>query len=230
MRCVPGTVCTDVTPPLIARALRTRVAFWTLAGVALLAAHDAIYLAQIGPGGALADALRTAGHGYWGWASLGLTSLAVIAGVVALARIRRLRRKASALGTTRGSAGPLVRRVGIAWLRLFAVVTLGFTLQENVEHLIAHGHALGAEAVLGPERPLALPVIGLIAGLAAVIAAVIAGAHESLVVGIEAALRRLIRPSRTGRRPVARLAVVIGPILSRRGAGRAPPALVDSAS
>jgi hypothetical protein len=229
MRCVPGTVCSDVTPPPIARALRTRVAFLALAGIALLAAHDAIYLAQIGPGEALADALRTAGHGYWGGASVGLTLVAVIAGVVALARIRRLRRQASALGATRGSAGPFARRLCVAWLRLSALVTLGFMLQENVEHLVAHGHALGAEAVLGPERPLALPVIGLIAGVAAVIATVIAGTQASLVVGIEAALRRLIRPSRTGRRPVARLAIVIGPVLSRRGAGRAPPALVVSA-
>jgi hypothetical protein len=229
VRAVLRVVCTDVRVPAISINTRDRLAFWALAGVSLLAAHDAIYLAQIGPGQALAAALRTAGHGYWGWASLGLTIVAVVVAISIWLRIRHLRHRASVLGATGGAAGPFARRFAITWLRLAAVVTVGFVIQENVEHLIVHAHAPGAAAIIGPEHPLAVPVIGLISGISAVLAAAIGGAQEALVVAIEAALRRAIRPLRVVRRPASRLVVAIGPVMSRRGAGRAPPTLVVSA-
>jgi hypothetical protein len=216
--------------PAISTHLRNRLAFWALAGVALLVAHDAIYLAQIGPGQALATALRTAGHGYWMWASLALTALALVAGISFWLRMRRLRRHARALGARHDAPGSFARRYVVAWLRLGVVVAIGFTIQENVEHLIAHGHAPVAGALLGPETPLALPVIGLITAVAAAMAALVAGAQEALVAAIEAALRRPMRAPLAGPRPPARLVAAIGSILAYPGAGRAPPALVVSAT
>jgi hypothetical protein len=203
--------------------LRNRLAFWALAGLALFVAHDAIYLIQIGPGEALTAALRTAGHGYWGVASLVLTAIALVAGTWCWLRIRRLRRSASALGASPAPAPRVARRFASAWLRLALVVTAGFVVQENVEHLIVHGHAPGTGALLGPEYPLALPAIGLVSAFAAIVAALVSGTRDALVSAIAAALRRLARAPRTDGRPPARLAAVIGSVLAHPGAGRAPP-------
>jgi hypothetical protein len=209
--------------------LRGRTAFWALAGLALFAAHDAIYFVQIGPGEALATALRTAGHGYWAWASIGIVVVAFAAAASVWLRIRHLRQRASALDATRASGGPFARRLVVAWLRLGAVVSIGFAIQENVEHVISHGHAPGAGALLGPEAPLALPVIGLISAVAAAVAAFVARAHEELVVAIETALRRPMRSPLRARRPASRLPAIIGSVLAHPGAGRAPPARFVSA-
>ena len=209
--------------------LRDRLAFWALAGLALFVAHDAIYLVQIGPGEELAAALRTAGHGYWGLASLALTAVALVAGVSIWLRMRRLRRRAASLGARRDAARPFTGRFVVAWLRLVAVVAVGFVVQENVEHAIMHGHAPGFGTLLGPEHPLALPVIGLIGAIAASVAALVARTQEALVLAIEAALRRPIRAHLAGPRPAARPAAAIGSILAHPGASRAPPTLVVSA-
>ena len=74
-------------------------------------------------------------------------------------------------------------------MRLATLVAFAFAVQENVEHLIAHGHAPIAGVLIGPEYPLALPVIGLVSALAAVLVALIARTQEQLVAAIEAALR-----------------------------------------
>lgn len=230
MRRVPGTVCTHVRFPANSTVHRNRLAFWALAGLALFVAHDAIYLIQIGPGEALAATLRTAGHGYWGLASLVLTAVALVVGVSIWLRMRRLRRRAAGLGAARHSSGPFARRFVVAWLRLTAVVAIGFVIQENVEHSIIHGHAPGVGALVGPEYPLALPVIGLIGAVAAAVAAIVTRTQEALVLAIEAALRRLVRPLLAGPRPAAVPAAAIGSVLAHPGAGRAPPTLVVSGS
>lgn len=214
--------------PAVSTDLRNRLAFWALAGLALIAAHDAIYLFQIGPGEALAATLRSAGHGYWGLVSLVLTAVALVAGVSISMRMLRLRRRASDLGAARHSSGPFARRFVVAWLRLVAVVAVGFAIQENVEHSIIHGHAPGVGALLGPEYPLALPVIGLIGAIAAMVAAIVTRTQEALVLAIEAALRPTIRPLLAGPRPPARIASAIGSVLAHPGAGRAPPSVVVS--
>lgn len=224
---VSRTVFADMTDLTAAMGHhRDRLAFWALAALALFVAHDAIYFVQIGPGEALATALRTAGHGYWGWATIGIVVVAFVAAVSVWLRIRHLRQHASALSATRASAGPFTRRLIVAWLRLGVVVAIGYAIQENVEHVIAHGHAPGAGALLGPEAPLALPVIGLISAVAAAFAALVARAQEALVVAIETALRRPMRTPLTGLRPASRLAAVTGSILAHPGAGRAPPTLI----
>jgi hypothetical protein len=216
--------------PAISTVHRNRLAFWALAGLALFVAHDAVYLIQIGPGEALAATLRTAGHGYWGLASIVLTAVALVVGVSIWLRMRRLRRRAAGLGAARHSSGPFARRFVVAWLRLATVVAVGFVIQENVEHSIIHGHAPGVGALAGPEYPLALPVIGLIGAIAAAVAAIVTRTQEALVLAIEAALRRHVRPLLAGPRPPAVPAAAIGSVLAHPGAGRAPPTLVVSGS
>jgi hypothetical protein len=210
--------------------LRNRLAFWALAMVGLLVAHDAVHLAQIGPGQALVAELRSAGHGYWGTASLALSAIAVIGTASSLIRLRRLRMRASALGAVPASSLSFGRRFVAAWWRLAAVVAIGFALQENIEHLVAHRHAMGTGALLGPEFPLAVPVIGAIAAIAAAIATVVAGAQQAIVAAIEAALRARLRRVREAVRRSGSAPAAIGSVLARPGAGRAPPPLLVSGS
>ena len=210
---------------MLSPSARNRLAFWALAGLALFVAHDAIFLAQIGPGRELVAELRTAGHGYWSAASLLLLAVAIVAGASIWLHVRRLRRRASSLGAAPAPDRVFARRFTSSWWRLAVIVAVAFAVQENVEHLIAHGHAPLGGALLGPEYPLALPVIGLVTAIAAALVAVIVRTQDALVVAIEAALRRPIRAPRLGVRPPAQLSTPIGSVLARRGAGRAPPAL-----
>ena len=208
-----------------------RVAFWALAGVALLLSHDAIFLVQLGPGESLARSVRAAGHDYWGVASVILAAIGVAAALRAGLRIHALRRQAAALGVTRRRCiGPSTSaRLASTWLGLFAIVAIGFATQENLEHLAVHGHAIGLGALLGPEYPLALPVIALITGVAALIAAAVGTTERALVAVIAAVLRALGRAPRTLARPPMRLAFWRVSPIARSLAGRAPPVTFVSA-
>ncbi len=205
--------------------LARSAAFWALAGLALLVSHDAVFLAQTGPGEGLAEVLRTAGHDYWGAASAALVVVGLLtAGGVAV-RLHRLRRRAAALGARPAASGGYARRALLSWARLFAIVALAFMLQESAEHFGAHGHAIGIGALAGPEYPLALPVIAAITGLAALLAAVLIGVERGLVTGIAAVLARAWsrHASRVARRTPASVGPASPSVLSRPGASRAPP-------
>lgn len=206
--------------------LPPRLAFWALAGVALLISHDATWLAQVGPGEALTSALRHGAHDYWGTASTALTAVGVAAAIWAAIRLDRLRRRSSTSAdeTTPQDPGSYARRVGGAWLGLFAVVAIGFVIQENLEHALSHGHGLGAGAVLGPEYPLALPVIGVITLLAALLAAAFVTAETILLARLDA-VRPALRAPRRIQRPVRRI-LLPGAVDARTHAGRGPPALL----
>jgi hypothetical protein len=209
-----------------------RLAFWALAGVALFISHDAIFLAQIGPGQSLTGALREAGHEYWAIASLLLAFIGIAALAITVARLRGLRRAAEALGSASiVGARPYPARWLHVWVRLLAVVAVGFLVQENIEHLIGHSHAPGLGALIGPEYPLALPVIGLITGLAALVAAAASQAERALLAAIAEAMRRTLdRAPRQIQRPPMRLVAVLLSPLARASAGRAPPRLLVSAT
>jgi hypothetical protein len=208
------------------RRLPPRLAFWALAGVALLISHDAAWLAQIGPGEAFTSALRHGGHDYWGAASAGLTVVGILAATWAGIRLYRLRRRSSrSKGTPAGlGARPYIRRAGGAWLRLFVVVAIGFVVQENLEHALTHGHGLWAGALLGPEYPLALPVIGAITLLAALVAAAFVTAERILLAQLVPAHHTLRAPRRV-ERPVRRI-VLPGGVDAHTQTGRGPPALL----
>jgi hypothetical protein len=147
-------------------------------------------------------------------------------------RLVQLRRRAHAL-----RARPIEPtatyggRFLVAWARLFVLVAIGFAIQENLEHLGMHAHAIGAGALIGPEYPLALPVIGLITMVAASIAALVTGAERALIATIAAALRQGVRraPRRLDRPPL-RITEPRPPVLAGAAAGRAPPRLLRSAT
>jgi hypothetical protein len=207
--------------PLL-RGLRP-LAPWALAGVALLVSHDLIWAVQMGPGETLATALRSAGHGYWGAASLGLTALGLLAAAGSALRLVTLGRRARRIGALSSDPPPRIRRVAVTWARLFVVVALGFVLQENLEHGMVHGHLPMAGALIGPEYPLALPVIGAITALAAVVATAVAATERALVTAIVQALLRAARAPRSlfrrpGRLILTRVPPIVGP-----AAGRGPP-------
>lgn len=204
------------------RRMPSRLAFWALAGVALLLSHDAIFAFQVGPGQSLTRVLREAGHDYWGVASAALALVGLGVAIGAAVRLRRLKRRAMAVGAVRRRAR--WSHLPATWLGLFAVVAIGFVIQENIEHALTHMHAPGLGALLGPQYPLALPVIALITGMAAVLATAVRSIERELLVAIAAALRLpLERAPRTHPRPPLRLdGVRISP-LALAIAGRAPP-------
>lgn len=196
--------------------------FWSFAGLALLASHDLVYLVQIGPGAELVRVLRGAAHDYWGPASAGLAAIGVTVVGITLLRLRRLQRAAAHLRTRPARSYP--RRVMGTWARLLVIVAVGFVLQESAEHVISHGHAIGAGALLSAEYPLALPVIAAISGLAALVVALVADVERSLLAAIELALARL-RPRRIALWP-ATVAPRRSSVRSGPGASRAPPVVV----
>ena len=201
--------------------LRAAISFWVLAGVSLLLGHDAVFAIQAGPGQSLTDALRAAGHDYWGVASAIVAGIGLLAGLLATARVSSLRRRARDLG-----AAPVAvrraRRILRTWGWLFVVVAAGFFVQENLEHLAMHGHLIGAGALAGPEYPLALPVIAAITLVAGIVGGLIGGAESALLDAIATALASLRRALCSVRR-AAEVTVPRASVLARRGAGRAPP-------
>ena len=213
----------------LSREVQARIAFWALAGVALLVSHDAVFLAQLGPGEEFVRALRHAAHDYWGAASLAAAFVGVAAAVAIAIRILRLRRRAAALGVRPRRSGRrgYLRRVASVWLALFAVVAIGFLVQENLEHARVHGHLIGTGALVGPEYPLAIPVIAITTLGAAFLGAAIGGAELALVAAIAEILRHLVLrpPLRLARAPL-RLGSPRRSPLAGTSAGRAPPGLV----
>ena len=205
------------------RLLRGPIAFWALAGIALLVSHDAIFFVQYGPGESLTAALREAGHAYWTVASLGVAVIGALVAASVAFRVLHLRRRARRLatvGTPVPSGWP--RRLLMTWGRLLAVVAIGFVIQESAEHFAMHGHAIGVGALIGPEYPLALPMLGLVTLAAALVAVYVSAVEASLEATIAAAVRLLRAPVRITRPPFELFLPLI-PVLARAAAGRAPP-------
>jgi hypothetical protein len=139
---------------------RRRIAFWIVAAVTLVVGHDLVFAVQLGPGRGLTEALRSAGHAYL---PLGTTLVAAAGILLCSLWLVRLRRMASLGAAGHRSAsedpGAPFRRSLALVARLFAVVALAFLVMENVEHFVSHGHLPGLGALLGPEYPLAIPVL-----------------------------------------------------------------------
>ena len=203
-----------------------RLVFWGLAAASLLVSHDAVWRLQVGAGKALADALRHAGHDYWGSVSVGIAAAVALVAFVTLFRLVRLARRADELNGSGPSLAhsPFLRRATTTWLRLGVVVAIGFVVQENLEHALSHGHVPGIGALVGPEYPLALPVIAAITLVAAIVATAATTAEQVLLARIAAAGLGL-RPPRRLRRFPAGFLVSAGAAPSRANAGRAPPSL-----
>ena len=201
---------------------RRGLAFAAIAAATLLVSHDVIFLVQLGPGEELARVLRSAGHDYWGMASVAIAAAALLVTFVVARRLRRLTHAASQLHASATRSTGLGRRSLRTWAWLFAVVAIGFVLQENAEHLVVHAHPIGFGALVGPEYPLALPIIAFLTGIAAIAVELIAGVERSLLEAIAAVLASHWRPARHLRRP-GRVVAHRSSVLSRMGASRAPP-------
>jgi hypothetical protein len=206
---------------------RRILTFGILAAATLLASHDVVWLVQLGPGEELARALRTAGHDYWGAASVAIAVLAVLAALGVWRHLLLLSSRARGFEARSHPPAGLVRRSTRTWAALFVVVAMGFVLQENAEHIVMHAHPIGFGALLGPEYPLAIPVIAFFTAFAAIVVELIAGVERVLLERIAAALAARQRPTRRLWRP-SRIAAHRSSVLSRMGASRAPPVVVSA--
>ena len=205
---------------------RRRIAFWIVAAVTLVVAHDLVFAVQLGPGRGLTEALRSGGHGYL---PLGTTLIAAAGILLCAAWLLRLRglafRAAAAPGQVSPRANYPIRRWLALFTRLFAVVALAFLVMENVEHFVSHGHLPLLGALLGPEYPLAIPV--LVA--ASVVGALLAGLVREREAALLARIARHAAPRRRStavaqRRPQTARVGWTSAYPARPGLGRAPPA------
>jgi len=221
------------SPGSISRLRKLR--FWALALVALVVAHDAVYLAEYGD--RYRAALAATGHGYWlTFALLALVIGGVPIGATVLGLVR-LRTSIWRLGRTRvpnrhredRSAGPSYLGEFVSLLpRLFAVVLIGFAFQENVESLAA-GNGLAGLRVLDL---MSLQVLFAIAFLVALAGAWLRWREVVLQRRFAAATRQNEQcAQRHGAAHAApgwgEIAAIVahGWLMARRLAGRAPPAL-----
>ena len=112
------------------------------------------------------------------------------------------------------------------WLRLLAVVAAAFVVQESAEHFVSHNHVPLLGALIGPEYPLALPVLAVITLLGATITTLVREREAELL----ALVAERIAPSRAeAREPRPRPAPRVGrraAVLATPDLGRAPPRLV----
>jgi hypothetical protein len=174
-------------------SLRRLVGFVVLVLVALVVAHDVVFLLTYGAG--YDEALARSGHdgswamavvvvlaagvGFFGLASWRLYRLGVVARVIVPAAGR------GSLRTT----GVGWRLVGL-WLRLYAATTLLFVIQENLEHQRI-GQALPGLSVLGSgEYSDAALVIAVVTIAVAVVGTLFRWRRDVLVARILSALQR----------------------------------------
>jgi hypothetical protein len=204
-----------------------------LALVSVGVAHDAVFAAEHGIGAGFAAAMSAGGHdGYWPAFSVAVVlAVTLLSGWAAIQIVRVAARSTSARPRTHPATptppgyGHDLRRL---WLPLLGLTAAAFTVQENIEHLVGHGHLLGLGALAGPEYPLALPVIALVTLLVAAAGALV----RWRIAVLEARLGgRLHRPRPRGLaadRPAAGWADIAAlrlhaRFLVRPAAGRAPP-------
>jgi TRAP-type C4-dicarboxylate transport system permease small subunit len=115
------------------------------------------------------------------------------------------------------------------WARILVAALAIFLLQENAEHLIAHGHLPLIEPLLSGQYQAALPIFGGLALLVAITSLVVARRLNDLRAAVRLSVPPAHRPRRVGswrtffgdRRHRARLATAMS-------ARRAPPASVLS--
>jgi hypothetical protein len=201
-----------------------------LVAVALLVGHTAVYALEDGLGSSFAAAMARDGHGAWWFAVVAL--VAISAGAAASRAVAHLARLESrARGTRRSRADGSFRReaTGIARTLLPLVIAL-FTVQENLEGLVAHGRLVGLDAVIGADRPFAIPILAAVALALSLAGAVVRWRIATL-------RRRIAHGTATPRRSVATRPLPAGWttsgaltlrrwMLDRLEAGRSPPLLL----
>jgi hypothetical protein len=204
-----------------------------LVALALFVAHEAVYLVRYGDAAHTATLDASAGHAYWP-AFLAIVGLSLV--LLALRAGWRLTLGArQAAEAAPSSADPAAAASWAAeWRHLFArlapVTASLFLLQENLEHLIGHGHVEGLAVYIGAGSELALPVVlAVVAGLAG-LGALIRWQEAVIAARLRAGRLRHARPGASlpdaGWHVVA--AIVRRLLLGDDVRGRAPPRLLSA--
>ena len=121
----------------------------------------------MGCGGGLAQALAATGHGEL-WSAVSVIALVAAAALVVPMLLRALGHEPHPsphlVRTTRGQTlTPGLRdELGSLWPRLLKVTLVAYLIQENAERLATQGQIAGIDPLLGPQQPLAIPVIALV--------------------------------------------------------------------
>lgn len=203
-----------------------RTGFAVMSAVALVLAHNLVFLAGYGP--AYGEALGRTGHGAtWSSAVLIVLGLGVMLLVAAAWRLRTLgvlaraaAREAILPSDRRGFVGHLVR----LWPRLTLLTLALFVLQENVEHYNIGEPLPGLGVLLSSEYPNALLIFGVVALVVAIVGALFRWRRDVLLARMAAARPRWRRASGRSVRPsLAWVDGLAGSLLGRRLAVRAPP-------
>ena len=209
---------------------RDRMRLAALALVALVLAHDLVFLLTDGGGYGLAMA-RT-GHGdQWTAAVLIVALLAVCLAMVGSVRLVSLSRQARALEGARatvpsGRLADLAGHLARAWLLILPLSLVLFVLVENLEHVSAGLPAPGLGVLDSVQYHGVIGVFVLVSFLAALVEALYRWRRDILIARIEAARARLRRrPARVARRALPWVDLRHAAIIGNRISGRAPPSL-----
>ena len=202
------------------------VAALALQVVALVLAHDLVFLARFGS--RYGEALVHSGHGEtWSTAVgtiLAIATLLVLAGVLRLAQLGILVR-----AETGSAPGALdLRQLLRLWLRIaprIAVVSVVLlTVQENLERSSIAGSMPGPGILLSPEYPFGLWIalsVGLLVGL---VAALFEWRRRALIEHLRAARAAVPRHTSAAEpRPRNALRRPVVSVLGRQSGLRAPP-------
>lgn len=188
------------------RRLRRLLEFAAMSLVALVVAHNLVFLFAYGAG--YDEALAQSGHGgTWGTAVGVVLSAGICSVLLGAWRLYRLDVVARAIGPTAERYAPSTvsfsRRLVGLWWRVGAATTLLFVVQENLEHQRI-GEGLPGLAVLGSsEYPDAALVIAGVAFVIALIGALFLWRHGVLIARIASARQgSRPRPGRSIRRPI----------------------------
>jgi hypothetical protein len=199
----------------------------TIAIVALVLAHNLIFLAGYGAG--MGQALAHTGHDD-GWTVAVLVSLVLGAVLLATAvgRVWVLRRQARAAGAGRLPSEPGIGEFAHQWLSWWLVLMLAiaalFVVQENLELARVTSQLPGIGVLVSSEYPHALPIICLVALLVSLVAALLGWEVKILTARLVAATATSEAPSATIPKRAAPADRRPGSILGTGRAGRAPPA------
>jgi hypothetical protein len=196
--------------------------------VALVLAHDLVFLARYGS--RYNEELVHAGHGgTWAAAaetSLVLGALLAAAGIFRLVRLRLLLRGRT---TTVAHAGRLpVRSLLTAWRQaalLIAPTTIALlTIQENVERWAVSHQLPGPAILMTPEYAGGLWIALLVGVVVAFVVALFRWRRETLLARLRAALRRPLRATTNhGRHTGVEVNPPADSLLGRGSGLRAPP-------
>lgn len=214
----------------MSRRIGTLAVLATTQVVALVLAHELVFLARYGS--RYGEALVHAGHGEsWTAAATLVVVLGLVLAVVAGARLAYLGALVRRTGARRGvtsslDLGPLLR----AWLRnavVLSIVTVGLlTIQENLEHGAAGLATSGPLLLLTPEYAGGLWIALGVAIAVAFVVALFEWRRRILLARLDAAHTRSPRRAGTRPRPASTVDRPAGSILGRHSALRAPPAAV----